>query len=172
MKKTIALSTNIDLEIGDKTFSIQVRRANSKDEQTLEAFLKKEKAKAKDADSARKKKAKKLKKIKQLQEELSDNKELSVMEEERSEKRALIVERKALRKEIKVLEDEVESYEEQDVSIMIKSFDAVPKKQFDLLVGGEGKDALVSLLDTYPNISYTDLWAVINEAVAEAHKAK
>jgi len=167
----IALQHNISLTIGDESFSVAVRLATGKDKQVFKALVKSEQKKAATSDKKRKAYEKNQKKLNAARAELRDNQDLYSLEDERDIKKELLGERKLLRVEIEKLELTIEEYETPDYTQMLKGFDAVPKKQFAVLVSGDDKERLESFLEEY-EVSYSDLWAIINQKIAKSKEKK
>jgi len=167
----ITLQHYISLSIGDEDFLLVVRMATGKDKQAFKALAKSEKKKAELVDTTRKEHEKKQKKLSAARAMLRDNEDLYALEEDREIKKELLSERKTLRGEIEKLESAVEAYEAPDYTQMLKSFDAVAKKQFAVLVSGDDIERLESFLQEY-EISYSDLWSILNKKIAEAQGKK
>ena len=167
----ITLEHNINITIGDEDFSVVVRMPTGKDKQAFKALRKSEQKKAELSDKKRKAYEKNQKELDFARSELRDNQDLYSLEDDRDIKKELLNERKVIRKDIQNLESIVQEYEEPDYAVMIKSFDAVAKKQFSTLVSGADKERLEAFLKEY-EVSYSDLWTILNKKIAKSQEKK
>jgi len=168
----ITLKHKVELSIGEENFSLEVHVANAREKKILKALFKAEQKKAQKSDKERKDFEKNQKKLASLQSELQDNQELYILEKEDEVKRELLFERKKLREDIKSLETVMPDIQEPDYEQMIRSFDVVASKRFELLVAeGDDKERLEKFLKEY-EISYSEIFSIIDKKITKSREKK
>lgn len=162
---------DINLEVDDEIFNVQVRLLTRKEEIKYKKQRKQHENSEAKNDAIRLEHKRDLRKLKDKRAELEDNRELFAIEEDASVRQELILERGELRRMIGELEEKTETYTDPGTEPIDEAVETMAKEQYDLLVSGEDKERLSDFVDEM-GIAYATLWVILNTNIAQARKKK